>query len=107
MLKPCLTIVLLCIGCTCFAQQKKTVSTIHELTDSIRAIMQQLHTPGLMVGITTKDSILFSGGFGYADVDAKQPVTSLSLFRMGSISKMFVSLAILQLVHEGKLHLND
>lgn len=95
------------IACTSFAQQKNTPATLKALTDSIHAIVQQQPIPGMMVGITTRDSVLFSGGFGYADVEAKRPVTGQTLFRMGSITKMFVSLAILKLVETGKLSLQD
>jgi len=100
-------IILLCIYCASHAQSENGISSIKQLTDSIKAIVQQDHIPGLMLGITTKDSILFSGGFGYADINAKRPVNSQSLFRLGSISKMFVSLAILKLVQEGRLKLDD
>lgn len=60
-----------------------------------------------MLGITTKDSVIFCGGLGYADIESKRVVDSSTLFRMGSITKMFVSLGILQLVREGKLSLHD
>ena len=69
--------------------------------------MKQEHIAGLMLGITTKDSVIFSGGFGYADLDTKRAVDESTLFRMGSITKMFVSLAIMKLVNEGKLKLDD
>lgn len=89
------------------AQEVNRFNTIKDLTDSIQTIMKQQHIAGLMLGICTKDSILFSGGFGYADISSKRMVDSNTLFRMGSITKMFVSLGILQLVREGKLNLND
>jgi CubicO group peptidase (beta-lactamase class C family) len=87
--------------------QNNQPATIRELTDAIRAQMKQQHITGLMLGITTKDSVIFNGGLGYADVSANRPVDSSTLFRMGSITKMFVSLSILQLVKEGKLRLTD
>ena len=58
-------IILLCIYCTALAQNENGINSIKQLTDSIQAIVRQDHIPGLMLGITTKDSILFSGGFGY------------------------------------------
>lgn len=104
------TVVITClvlIAGTSFAQKKNSPATLTALTDSIHAIVQRQHIPGLMVGITTRDSVLFSGGFGYADVEAKRPVTGQTLFRMGSVTKMFVSLSILKLVEAGKLSLQD
>jgi CubicO group peptidase (beta-lactamase class C family) len=81
--------------------------SIDELRSVIQNICQNQHIPGLMVGITTKDSILFSGGFGYADLDVLRKVTGRTRFRLASITKMFVSLGILKLAGEGKLQLTD
>lgn len=60
-----------------------------------------------MLVLTTRDSVLFAGGLGYADVDRKIPVTDKHLFRMGSITKTFTALGILNLVQAGKLKLDD
>jgi CubicO group peptidase (beta-lactamase class C family) len=92
---------------TSFSQKNIQIVSIKQLTDSIQVIMRQQQIPGLMMGITKGDSVLFSGGFGYADLDEKRLVDSKTLFRMGSNTKMFVSLGILKLVQEGRLNLND
>jgi CubicO group peptidase (beta-lactamase class C family) len=90
-----------------FSQSGTKKLTLVALTDSIKTIIEQQHIAGLMLGITTRDSVLFSGGFGYADIQAKRKADGSTLFRMGSVTKMFVSLAIMKLVQEGKLNLND
>jgi CubicO group peptidase (beta-lactamase class C family) len=88
------------IGIDSFSQQQTQLDPINNLTDSIAAIGRQEHIVGLMLGITTKDSTLFSGGFGYADLIAGRKVDAGTLFRMGSITKLFVSLGIQKLVRE-------
>ncbi len=88
-------------------QAQRPVQTIQQLSESIQTILEEDHVAGAIVGITTKDSILFSGGLGYADILAKRKPTNQTLFRMGSITKMFVALGIIQLVEEGKLKLAD
>jgi len=90
-----------------FAQANKPLTTLKQLTDSINTIVQQQHMIGLMLGITTRDSTLFSGGFGYADLQAKRKVNGQTLFRMGSVTKSFVAVAILQLAKEGALSLDE
>jgi len=90
-----------------YSQTSKKINSIKELTDSIEVIVHQRHIPGLMLGITNKDSVLFSGGFGYADVKTKRPVTNTTRFRMGSITKSFIAIAIQQLIEQGKLNLQD
>ena len=85
------------------AQQSQPQLLLQNLTDSIQKIVQAEHTTGLMLGITTRDSVLFSGGFGFADLEAKRKVDAQTLFRMGSNTKMLVALGILKLHAEGKL----
>src|SRR4030095_2341065 len=102
-----LSLVLLSFTTVSFSQKIESINSIKQLTDSIEAIMKQEHIVGLMLGITTKDSVLFSGGFGYADLDTRRNVNESTLFRMGSITKMFVSIGVMKLVNEGKLKLDD
>ncbi len=89
------------------AQPTASEIDIKGITDTIQLMMKEEKITGLMLGITTKDSVLFSGGFGYADAEAGRKADEVSMFRLGSISKMFISAAILKLVQEGKLSLND
>ena len=102
-----LILALLSFSIVSFSQKTGSINSIKQLTDSIEVIMKQENITGLMLGITTKDSVIFSGGFGYSDLDAKRRVDENTLFRMGSITKMFVSLGIMKLVSEGKLKLDD
>ena len=65
------------------------------------------HWPGLVYGIVAGGRLVYSGGTGYADVGAKTPVNSQTDFRIASMTKSFVSVAILQLRDAGKLKLDD
>lgn len=69
--------------------------------------MQDQLVPGMMLVLVTRDSVLYSGGLGFASVARKTPVTERHLFRMGSVTKMVTALGILSLVKAGKLSLND
>ncbi len=62
--------------------------------------------PGLSAAIVYKDQIIFHKGYGYADIAQKTPVTDLTCYRIASISKIFTTIAILQLVEEGKVALD-
>src|SRR5262245_24374146 len=61
--------------------------------------------PGLALGIVENDRITYLRGFGKAD-DAGRPVTPKTPFIIGSLSKSFTALAIMQLVEEGKVELD-
>jgi len=66
-----------------------------------------MQIPGAMITIVKKDSVLFTGGIGYANVESKEAVTANHLFRVGSISKSFTALAMMRLVEMGKINLGD
>lgn len=83
------------------------IRTLAQLQDSLRAVMAREHIPGLMLTLVSHDSVLFEGGLGWADVAARQPVTAHTRFRLGSVTKTFVAAGLLQLIEQGKLHLND
>jgi len=102
-----LILILFSFATVSFSQKGESINSIKQLTDSIEVIMKQEKITGLMLGITTKDSVIFSGGFGYSDLNTRRNVNEGTLFRMGSITKMFVSLGIMKLVNEGKLKLDD
>ncbi|MBX7127600.1 MAG: beta-lactamase family protein, partial [Cyclobacteriaceae bacterium] len=82
-----------------FAQ---SVNTLTELQDSIKRIMEKEHIPGLMIALVHRDSVIWEGGLGTADLRSQTPVNSHHRFRVGSITKTFTALAIQQLVREGK-----
>jgi len=63
--------------------------------------------PGLAVLAARDGKIVFQGGFGFADLEKKTPVTAETKFRIGSVSKQFTAAAVLRLADEGKLSLDD
>lgn len=63
--------------------------------------------PGVVVGVVSDQELVWSKGFGFADINAKVPMTATTQFRMASNSKLFTAIAIMQLREEGKLRLDD
>jgi len=62
---------------------------------------------GAVVSVVKDGQVLFQKGYGYADVEEKKPVLpGQTLFRPGSISKLFTATAVMQLVEQGKLDLD-
>ena len=64
-------------------------------------------TSGVAVLVARDGKIAFQGGFGLADISKKTPITPETKFRIGSVSKQFTAAAILRLVEQGKLSLDD
>ncbi len=63
--------------------------------------------PGLALVVAKDGKIIKAEAYGFADVDAKIPVTTNTIFRIGSAGKQFVATEIMMLVEEGKLNLDD
>jgi D-alanyl-D-alanine carboxypeptidase len=64
-------------------------------------------TPGLSVAIGNSCGVIWSGAAGEADVVAHRPMSNMDLLGIGSITKVFVAVVVLQLAEEGKLNLNS
>ncbi|MBN2046518.1 MAG: beta-lactamase family protein [Anaerolineaceae bacterium] len=70
--------------------------------------MAEHHIPGSVVVIVKDGEVFFARGYGYADLENKTPVDpATTLFRPGSISKLFTWTAVMQLVEQGKLSLDE
>lgn len=63
--------------------------------------------PGISVGIVKDQELIWSKGYGKADVAKKLPAESGTLYSICSISKLFTSVAVMQLRDAGKLRLDD
>ena len=63
--------------------------------------------PGAVVGIFMDGRIIYSKGYGLANLDYDIPITPQSVLRIGSISKQFVAMCIAILADQGKLSLDD
>jgi CubicO group peptidase (beta-lactamase class C family) len=73
----------------------------------VPAQLQNRDIAGAVVSVVKDGRVLLAKGYGYADFAAKKPVIADStLFRPGSISKVFTAIAVMQLVEQGKLDLD-
>ncbi len=63
--------------------------------------------PGVAVGVVSNQDLVWSKGFGFADIKSKTPMSAKTKFRMASNSKLFTAIAIMQLREQGKLGLDD
>lgn len=69
--------------------------------------MHENHIPGLSVSITNEEEVVYSDGFGYRDIGGFLRITPDTMSGIGSCTKPFVALGIMQLHEEGKLRLDD
>jgi CubicO group peptidase (beta-lactamase class C family) len=83
-------------------------------SDAIRFIdawleAQQVYDrlPGISIAIVKDQELLWSKGYGVADLKKKNPATPETVYSICSITKLFTSIAIMQLYEQGKLRLDD
>ena len=77
------------------------------IDDSLRAAVERGDVPGAVALITDRERVLYRGAFGVADVSTGRPMTPDTLFRIASMTKPITSLALMQLVEQGRLGLDD
>ena len=64
-------------------------------------------TPGCAVGVTRRGQIVYRGEFGMANLETATPIGPNTVFQAASIAKQFTAFAVLMLVRDGKLSLDD
>jgi len=77
------------------------------IDDFVNHEMARQRIPGLELGIYSRGSILLAKGYGMANVELNVPVKPETLMQSGSVGKQFVSAAVMMLVEEGKISLDD
>jgi CubicO group peptidase (beta-lactamase class C family) len=78
-----------------------------QIDNLVNTFMQNWDLPGGSFTMALNGNIVYSKGYGYADVTSQTPVTQNSLFRIASCTKPFTSVAVMQLIQNGQLNLND
>ncbi|WP_460555750.1 serine hydrolase domain-containing protein [Hymenobacter daeguensis] len=81
-------------------------AAIRQATRYLDSLRVQQHIPGLAITVVAGGTVVWQEGFGLADLENPAPVRSTSLFRVGSVSKSLTSVALAQLVEQGKLDLD-
>jgi CubicO group peptidase (beta-lactamase class C family) len=82
--------------------------TVQRLESIINQSMRDQKIPGFGIGIVKDGRLAYARGFGVMDVrNPDQSITAETLFHMASITKPFVATALMQLVEQGKLNLDD
>ena len=77
------------------------------LDASLRGAVERKDVPGVVALVTDRERVLYRGAFGVADVATGRPLASDALFRIASMTKPITSVALMQLVEQGRLGLDD
>ena len=97
-----LFLILVC-SIACLAQD----GVASKVDDYVRAEMQAQQIPGLSLAVINKGEIVLARGYGLANVEHQVAVKPETIFQSGSMGKQFTATAVMMLVEEGKLSLDD
>jgi CubicO group peptidase (beta-lactamase class C family)/D-alanyl-D-alanine dipeptidase len=78
-----------------------------ELENMIQAEIQAKGLPALSISLVDDQSVVWSAGFGVENSQKGTPATSETIYRVGSVSKLFTDLAIMKLVEDGAIDLDE
>ena len=84
-----------------------TDAQIASIDSFVASEMARAHVPGVAVGVYSRGKILLAKGYGLANVELGVPVKPETIFQSGSVGKQFVSAAIMMLVEEGHVSVDD
>lgn len=85
----------------------QTQEDIAVIDQKIEQFLDKWDYPGATLAISKNGKLVYSKAYGLSDVEANQAMTTDSRMRIASISKTFTGVAVLRLVQDGKINLDD
>lgn len=87
--------------------QQKEVGPLEAQFDKLMSEQYKPHEPGATVLVARDGRIMYKKAFGMANLELDTPMQTNTVFKIGSLTKQFTAVAILQLMEQGKLRLQD
>src|SRR5580765_2848531 len=85
---------------------ERYAAAIAESRRLAHALLLQDNLPGLSVAVSRNGEIVWTEGFGWADVEDRAPVSPRTQFRLGSVSKTLTAAAVALLYERGRINLD-
>jgi CubicO group peptidase (beta-lactamase class C family) len=100
-------IVILALGVILSTRLLAADSPADEVSQFVGAEMQRQHIPGLTLLVSRNGTPIRTEGYGLSNVELNVPAKPESIFQSGSVGKQFTAAAVMMLVEEGKIGLDD
>ena len=88
----------------CASNNSNRVTSFEREADELR---RALHIPGMSAAIVQNQQVVWTRGFGYADLENRVPATPDTLYHVASVTKTFGATLVMQLVESGQLTLEE
>jgi CubicO group peptidase (beta-lactamase class C family) len=82
--------------------ESKTSIAEKRIDTYINALIADQHIPGYSIAVTSEGSLIYANSYGFSDIKLKEKVTNQTLFQIGSITKSFTAISLMQLYDSGK-----
>jgi CubicO group peptidase (beta-lactamase class C family) len=92
---------------SCLAQNQKMAKKLSDFEQQFVPLMEKYKIPGMSVGISHNDSVVYSKGFGFANIEQNIQPDGNTPYSIASITKPFAATVIMRLVEEKKLNLDS
>jgi CubicO group peptidase (beta-lactamase class C family) len=89
------------------AHAQRGADTTTRIVDRIFDAWRHTDSPGCAVGVSRNGRVVYERGYGMANLETGTPITPASIFHVASVSKQFTAMAIMLLVNDGKLSVDD
>lgn len=86
--------------------QPPTDSRLKGLDTLVATVLKDWHAPGVSIAVVEKGKVVYTGGFGYRDIEKKLPVTENTQFGIGSCTKAFTASMLGMLANDSKVDLD-
>lgn len=106
MIRSLLTCLLFVIGMTVSGTAQAAPGAEAAIAAAVQAEMSTKAVPSIAVALVDRNGLIWSQAWGFADADRRQPVTADTVYRAGSVSKLFTDVAIMRLVEAGRIDLD-
>ena len=98
---------MLLIGVYSLMVISNATAQFQKVETAIDSLIKEFQAAGLSVAVVKNDKIIYTHAFGFQNIEENKPLQTEHLFRIASISKSFTSTALLQLVEQGRISLDD
>jgi D-alanyl-D-alanine carboxypeptidase len=78
-----------------------------QIDDKVLSFMNRYKIPGMSLAVAKNGKLVYSKGYGYANISKKEKTTTKHIFRIASVSKSITSIAIMKLIEDGQISLKD
>jgi methyl acetate hydrolase len=104
---PRVALAVAALACAPALSAQDTLPTSAALDAYLTGVVRDTRIPGIVALVVDADRVVYTGAFGWQDVAASKPMADDSIFRIASMTKPVTSVAVMMLVQEGDIGLDD